>query len=708
MTLRFYPISCSKCDSQAERIVVCSNVREIIFSWYRCYNHLVHDFVYVIDEFNSDLLVHKKEYAFFQQLFNFAGIGEEEVNGRIYLNIGPQNCHKLSSFLFQNLNFKYFARLDSFDFVSVPKKNTIQKQKEYFYKGYVYAFESNDPGKLVSRIHLDPKSQHSFTLKEVLANLIEQPDILFLYLHELLRSKNPNATSIALHCFELLRNKELEERRRFQIDFLNYMNEAKITFGYRLFFLSLLVMLRVKGSRLLNEIMETLTNDVKHLKYHYPMIANISFYRSRDLLVGDYQFYSASRKEIEKLADYMNSAPDSFPKLMRKKKRIAFLVDQLLSLQHSPTKVTLDYIINICKADPEYEIGLFVEDNFNSCPEEIIVPYSYSAVDSWRLSAEHKKHLQGFPVIIKYSDSNQSKTQRVRSMVQEIVQFEPEVLITTSDISLSREILYPYFPVVYFSMGGFNFSTLADAYLQVNLKEAIDFYKQFPTIKPEFIHEFKYGLDLPKPKKRIKREDLGFSQDDCIMVTVGNRLDAELDEEFIANICQKVQQKANLKWLIVGEAKLKYLTENYKELLGEKIIRLNYEKDLMALYDICDMYINPRRHGGGISIAMAMDRGLPVVIFSNPSDGLSYVGEKNGVGHDYCSYLNEIDKLYSDPDYRAQKANQVKERISTFSMRSSVDNLLEINNIARDRYYQRTKGKLLENTETSKLPFAFL
>ena len=57
-------------------------------------------------------------------------------------------------------------------------------------------------------------------------------------------------------------------------------------------------------------------------------------------------------------------------------------------------------------------------------------------------------------------------------MVRKIAQFDPGVIITTSDISLSREILYPYFPVIYFSLSGFNYSTLADAYLQVNLKEA--------------------------------------------------------------------------------------------------------------------------------------------------------------------------------------------------------------------------------------------
>lgn len=683
---------------QAKRIVVCSNVRELIFSWYRCYNHLVHDYIYVIDEFSSDLLAGKKEYAFYQQLFNFIGIEEEKVNGRIYINISLENCSKVSPLIFNYLNFKYFARLNSFDFDSVPEKSPIQK--EYFYEGYLYTFERNNPSKPVFRVHLDPKSQQTFAQRVVLSNLSEQPDFLFLYLNDLLRSKNPEAISIALNCFRLLQNKELEERSKIQTSFLNYMNEVNLSFHYRLFFLSLLVMLRVMGSKLLHEIMETLINDNELIKYHYPMIANILFYRSRDLLVGDLQYYSANRKEIVKIADYINFNPDSFPKLTRKKKKIAFLVDQLLSLQHSPTKVTLDYIKNICKADPEYEIGLFVEDNFNSCPEEIIVPYGYSALESWRISEEHHKYLRGYPIKIEYSDSSQSKIQRVRCMVRKIAQFDPGVIITTSDISLSREILYPYFPVIYFSLGGFNYSTLADAYLQVNLKEAIDFYKQFHEIKPEFIHEFKYGLDLPKPTKRIKREEFGFSQEDCIMVTVGNRLDAELDEEYISNICQIIQQKANLKWLIVGAAELKYLVNNYKDLLGKKIIRLDYEKDLMALYDICDIYINPRRHGGGISIAMAMDRGLPVVIFSNPSDGLNYVGEENGVGYDYSSYLNEIDKLYSDPNYRFQKAILMKKRIATFSMQSSVSNLLDIINIARDRYFQRTEGNY-KKRETS-------
>lgn len=671
------------------RVVVCSNVRELIFSWFRCYNHLVHDFIYIIDQFDSDLLIKRREYGLYRQLFNFTGIQNEKIEGKIYININPKNYNKVFAFVFEDCNFQYFCRLDAFEFASTPRKS--QAQKKYIYNGCKYSFEGYIPGVPVSQVNLDGKALQVYRPQEVLSNLTNHPYFLFIYLKELLRKKNPNTLRIGVYCFGILRDEKNEVKERTLKAVISYIKEEEAIFPEKIFFLSLLAMLRVESALVSEEFMATLLADQNNIIYHYTIIYNMLFYNSRDLMKHCEDYYYANREEIIKITDELRpSCEESFPtKRDLNKKKIAFLVDQLLAVKHSPTKVTLDYALFISKHYPEYEVEIFVEDNFISCPAEIIIPYYYAAAKSNELKEEHRKYLQGSSVHIEYSDSSQSKRQRVCSMVRKICRFNPGVIITTSDISLTREVVYSYYPIVYLSLGGFNFSTLADAYLQLNLREATTFYQRFPYIKPEFIHEFRYGLSLPKATKLLKREEYGLGNEDLVLITVGNRLAAELDEEYLKSICGLLKEKVGLKWLIVGLAELKYLKDNYQDLLGKKIILLSYEEDLMALYNICDVYLNPRRHGGGISVAMAMEQGLPVVVFSDPSDGLTYVGEANGVGYDLKSYLGEIERLCTEHTYRTKKGSQMKKRISMFRMDYSVQSLFAIINTAQERYYNR-------------------
>ena len=67
------------------KIVVLTNSRDLIFSWYRCYNSVVDDFIYFIDKdeknyFDAD----DKHYKFYHSLSQFKGIEGETVEGDLY------------------------------------------------------------------------------------------------------------------------------------------------------------------------------------------------------------------------------------------------------------------------------------------------------------------------------------------------------------------------------------------------------------------------------------------------------------------------------------------------------------------------------------------------------------------------------------------------------------------------------------------------
>ena len=96
---------------------------------------------------------------------------------------------------------------------------------------------------------------------------------------------------------------------------------------------------------------------------------------------------------------------------------------------------------------------------------EVIFPYAYFSVASFQCNEIHKEYLKDYNVEVYYSNPAKSKLERTKEIVEEINKFDPTVIYSTSDVSLAREVLYPYYPIVYQTHGGTNFSTLCDAYV---------------------------------------------------------------------------------------------------------------------------------------------------------------------------------------------------------------------------------------------------
>lgn len=60
-----------KSYTDINKIVVLSNIRELICSWYRCYNGLVDEYVYYIDSNNNFFIKKDEYYLFFKNLADF-------------------------------------------------------------------------------------------------------------------------------------------------------------------------------------------------------------------------------------------------------------------------------------------------------------------------------------------------------------------------------------------------------------------------------------------------------------------------------------------------------------------------------------------------------------------------------------------------------------------------------------------------------------
>ena len=70
----------------------------------------------------------------------------------------------------------------------------------------------------------------------------------------------------------------------------------------------------------------------------------------------------------------------------------------------------------------------------------------------------------------------------------------------------------------------------------------------------------------------------------------------------------------------------------------------------MSYFEICDLYINPHRKGGGTSCVEAMYKGLPVVT-DDYGDVATNAGEVFVVGSDYSNFPSVVLKYYEDKEF---------------------------------------------------------
>jgi hypothetical protein len=674
------------------RIVVISNIKELIFCWFRCYNPLIDDFIYLIDNLEKDFFRNDINYNFYEKLYKFIDIDNEFIEGKIYINLNFYNCNWILPFLFANNNFRYFDTIENFELNKKSKK--IAREKIYNYSEKSFRFDIK--AELVEGVSVSDDSYLKVLFDgSFFYELRKNTYFIMYFLRAIYREISYELRNKILINF--LQSLRYEKKNILSQKIKKYIVKYNIGFEEKMYFLSCLLLLKNKDKFILQNIMESLLNK-EDLEYTYEILVNTLCYINNRNVEIYKDYYNDKRKIINKLStaylEYYSGKKHKKNIKSEKVKNIAILTDQLLSINHSPTKnMTLDYAINLKKYFTDSKIQIFVEDNLY-CEGEVakIIPCYYSSAISVSLQEEHFSYLMqnGINDIgIYYSDINLPHKEKTARMIEEINKFQPDIIFTNSDISLTRSILYNDYPIVYMCLGETVYSTQADVYLVGDKEKVIEENKMYHFVKSNNVYNVKTALDFSKAYKDITCTDYGLEHSDFVMITVGNRLDADMDNNYIDLICSFISNRHDVKWLIVGEFESHYLERKYKDIFDNQVIRIIYEKDLAALYNICDIYLNPLRRGGGVSIAMAMNQGLPIVISSRPSDGKFYVGEDNCVGYSMDEYTRELEELYVNEEYRLKRQLVMKKRIKMFQMKTAIEDFMEKFIIAKEQFFNR-------------------
>ncbi|SCY04654.1 hypothetical protein SAMN02910292_00700 [Lachnospiraceae bacterium XBB2008] len=170
----------------------------------------------------------------------------------------------------------------------------------------------------------------------------------------------------------------------------------------------------------------------------------------------------------------------------------------------------------------------------------------------------------------------------------------------------------------------------------------------------------RYGFSLSPQEEHHTRSEIGISDDSFVLVIIGNRLNSEITSEFWNMISIVIDRCPKIEIMIIGNYSVS------ESSIPQDIIRhlhvLGHVEDVLSYIELSNLFINPKRLGGGTTAVCAMSKGIPIVT-TEFGDIATNAGESFWV-NEYEDYPNVIDRYRTDTEFYSSQSKKALERAS--------------------------------------------
>lgn len=174
------------------------------------------------------------------------------------------------------------------------------------------------------------------------------------------------------------------------------------------------------------------------------------------------------------------------------------------------------------------------------------------------------------------------------------------------------------------------------------------------------VHEIATAFRLPASAGPRDRRSFGFPETAQIALVVGMRLETECSDQFLSILERAAAKHPDLHLVFAGPLMQPGTwLKNYPALAAKSKL-LEYQEDVLAITQACDVYVNPFRQGGGTSAIHGVSEGLPVV-----SRAQGDVAEIFGAEHCAASqdgFATLLDKTLTDGATFKRLSDQARKR----------------------------------------------
>ncbi|MDF2801710.1 MAG: multimeric flavodoxin protein [Anaerocolumna sp.] len=341
---------------------------------------------------------------------------------------------------------------------------------------------------------------------------------------------------------------------------------------------------------------------------------------------------------------------------------IVIITSQVLSVGHAPTVRVFDYAYAL-QHDLNKQVVIINDSGMNYILNNNLnanVKFSYveefENLDIIKYKNEDLKFIQN-PI-------KMPNIEAILGIVDDIYNLNPLIVYNIGGSNLTADYC-KYFTTTASLPCSNDIPVAASKYLLLGRRvQPSDSLELRKFLSDQILIETEINYQYRVCSTQYSREMWKIPQEQFLLVIVGNRLDIEITNNFLA-ILDKILK--NLPWC--GLALVGNIQNTDRILSGiedtERLHLLGNLTDAGEFIKCCDIYLNPKRKGGGRSSFEAMNYEVPIITMPY-GDVFNTCGEAFIVKTEE-EIVNLIDKYYVDDIFRKKQKKLAKERATILS-----------------------------------------
>lgn len=346
------------------------------------------------------------------------------------------------------------------------------------------------------------------------------------------------------------------------------------------------------------------------------------------------------------------------PKEERNENVICIFTSQFLTLEHGPTKTALDRCYALAKYLNKKVILINTKELMS---KKGLMLFNSMCTGNINPMLNGNRKIQHKDIIIDYyqPEIEMPDETACKDILEFIKKEKPYLLFNIGGYSITADLAAQMVPMATISTSG-NYAISKNKgqfFIMGRKPEESDYELIAKEGHPrESIIECPFTFELKPQKENYTREDFNIPKDKFVVGTVGARLPREITEEFIIML-DKLARK-NCFIVTIGEYNFSEEILNKYSDLAKNHLCMGFQNDILACVELFDLYVNPKRQGGGTSAVECMFKGKPALSLK-VGDVSMLVDEKFLVDSfdemiDMAEKLRQDNKFYSEMSKRAQ------------------------------------------------------
>ncbi|MCM1398913.1 MAG: glycosyltransferase [Clostridium sp.] len=346
------------------------------------------------------------------------------------------------------------------------------------------------------------------------------------------------------------------------------------------------------------------------------------------------------------------------PKEQRNKELAVVITGQFLREQHGPTKTALD---RCCVLQKKLGKRVLLINTAELLTMQGTVPFFGAMAGNYipELLEEQTVSWKGETFQYYQCENIMPGEDEIVGLIDAVKRLKPSVVVEIGGSSLVAGLVNELIPVLDVGtiQSGCSQTLVKYQVIDANMLDYANTLMKAMDKDLSHIIQGKFTFALKKQTESVKRGDFGIRDDAFVMAVVGARLDEEMDECFLQFLDDTVRD--NMLIAVIGKC------DSFEQKLSKHpglknyMVNLGFCSDVLSRLELCDLYINPTRRGGGTSVVEAMFKGKPAITVDF-GDVAGIVGDRFS-----CKDYNEMGKLieryYEDKEFYREQSDYARQ-----------------------------------------------